>query len=64
MSLDIATCQNPDAIYEVSLGTDEGCPCDKGFIMDVEGCKPKEECGCIYKTDTEAVYIEVRSLTL
>ena len=56
MSLDVATCQNPDAIYDISSGRGEGCECDDGYIMDAGDCEPKDNCGCL---DANNVYMEV-----
>ena len=56
MSLDVSTCQNPDALYEVSQGTTEGCVCRTGFILDGGICISRENCGCIYEDD---IYFEV-----
>ena len=57
MSLDVSTCQNPDALYEVSRGTAEGCACAPGYIMDGGNCIDRQECGCTYGDDD--LYMEV-----
>ena len=56
MPLDVATCQNPDAIYQLPQGTGEGCACDEGYIRDAEHCVQTADCGCL---DDEGVYMEV-----
>ena len=58
MSLDISTCQNPDALYGISSGVGEGCQCNEGFVSDGVKCLPREDCGCIYGEDE--IYLEVR----
>ena len=56
MSLDVATCQNPDAIYDIPSGTGEGCACDEGYIHDAGRCVLEEHCGCLLGEDR---YVEV-----
>ena len=59
MSLDIPTCQNPDALYVQTTGTSEGCACDTGYIMDGGVCVPIDDCGCLY--GDEEIYLPVRT---
>ena len=56
MSLDVSTCQNPDAIYDTSAGYGEGCECDNGYILDAGNCVSSEDCGCL---DNSGNYMEV-----
>ena len=62
MSLDVATCQNPDAMYAVSRGFGEGCACIPGYIMDGGNCIKADECGCF--NDAIDAYMEVSSLDI
>ena len=58
MSLDVATCGNPDGYYPVSNGIGEGCECLPGFVLEGNECVPWEDCGCTMPG--EDVYIPVR----
>ena len=54
-TLDVATCQNPDALYSKSNGFGEACVCDEGYYR--EGLICKQDCGCLTE---DGDYIEVR----
>ena len=58
MSFDIPTCQNPDAIYNISMGIGEGCVCDPGYIRDANECVPLDQCGCVYE-EQNYMYLKV-----
>lgn len=47
MLLDVATCQNPDALYLTSSGFGEGCTCIEGYIWDGGSCVKYDQCGCV-----------------
>ena len=58
MDLDVPTCDNPTAEYDVSLGVGEGCECSSGYIMSGTDCVAETECGCLL-ISAETVYIMV-----
>ena len=60
MSLDVATCQNREADYPVSLGNGEGCECMDGYVLEGLQCIDPSECGCVVPFD-DPVYLTVRT---
>ena len=58
MSLDVATCDNPEAEYTVSMGRGEGCECLAGFIVNGNECLNTNDCGCTVPLD-DPIYLTV-----
>ena len=57
----IASCSDPNPSGPECSGaivaddSDEGCECEKGFLMSNDKCVPKEDCGCV---DPVGNYVE------
>ncbi|XP_053908647.1 IgGFc-binding protein-like [Cuculus canorus] len=41
-------------------GCVEGCPCDDGYVLEVNGCVPEAECGCF----TDGQYFQLQEVVL
>ena len=57
----IASCSDPNPSGPECSGaivaddSDEGCECEKDFLMSSDKCVPKEDCGCV---DPVGNYVE------
>ena len=60
MFLDVATCQNHEADYPVSLGSGEGCECQDGYVLEGLQCIDPSQCGCVVPLD-DLIYLTVSS---
>ena len=63
MDLDQATCDNPDAAYDLDFNSGEGCECEDGFVFEGDECVEEVECGCSL-TIANPAYLPVRQNSL
>ncbi|KAK2864570.1 hypothetical protein Q7C36_003724 [Tachysurus vachellii] len=53
-----ATCENPTPSAACKANCVEACTCDDGYLWSGNKCVPKNQCGCVYKSDGEERYLQ------
>ena len=61
MSLDQATCDNPEGDYALNSNSGEGCLCDDGFVFEGDACVEADSCGCSLPLHTPS-YLPVSNI--